>query len=207
MQRWRATCESYGWSACPLLFNVHEELVRDNPAAAASEAEDAAVTRSLSIGIPHPQHGVMRATMYVTSAPTLTRLAAIAYSVARHQFATSAGLPHLYVGASHFVDRVDSKECVIVGVLVFSGPAGDVQCAPMTLVRWRDLWLPYFEDVNAWVLTGWDGAGRTVEIFKPIGWGCPVLAADHRRSGRSSRSSRSSRIGPGGSSEVGSTQA
>lgn len=173
---WKEELAAYGWAASPLLFNVKDDLVTDNPVTAAL---DAAATRSLSIGIPHPQYGVMRATAFVTEARTLTRLSSIAHGVA----ATSRGMPHLYVGRSPLVDRVDGRECVVLGVLVFNGPAGggDVQCAPLTAVKWEGQWLPLFEDPTDWLMTGWDGAGCVAHIFKPFGWGCPVLALDDDR--------------------------
>lgn len=185
---WKDELAAYGWAASPLLFNVQDDLVTDDPVTAAL---DAAATRSLSVGIPHPQYGMMRATAYVTEARTLTRLSSIAHAVAAAQFAASRGMPHLYVGRSPLVDRVDGRECVVLGVLVFGGPAGgaDVQCAPLTAVKWEGRWLPLFEDANDWLMTGWDSCGTAAHIFKPFGWGCPalVLGADHHSTSNEAR--------------------
>lgn len=187
---WLGVCEGYGWAACPLRFGVHDDLVTDNPATAALHA---AATRSISVGIPHPQYGVMRATMLVTPAATLTRLASIAHAASAHAFVTSRGMPHLYVGRTHLTDRVGGRERVVLGVLVWLGPLGAVCVAPMTLVRWHAMWLPYFEDDNEWVSTGWDADGRAAEIHKPFGWGCPALGAEAGEAAASTRASLAAR--------------
>lgn len=174
---WRSVFESYGWAAYPLAFYAHDELVTNDPVTAAL---DAAVTRSLSVGVPHPQHGIMRATTSVTPHDTLTRLAATVHTVTAYEYNRS-GLPHLYVGRTPFVDRVAGRDCVVLGLLVFGTPVGTVDYAPLTLARWRDLWLPYFEDSTGWALTGWDAAGRVALICKPFGYGGRLLLAgrDH----------------------------
>jgi hypothetical protein len=173
LEAWRARCLSYGWAACPLLFGMHHDFVTRDPT---SSAVQPTVTRSLSVAVPHPQYGMMRATMYLTSAPSLTRLAAIAHEAAGQEFATCSSLPHLYVGATPFVDRVDGTECVVVGILVYRKHLA-VEAAPLALARWCDMLLPYFEDGNQWVMTGWDRIGQAVEVFKPFGWGCALVRA------------------------------
>lgn len=170
---WQRVCAEYGWAACPLAFHVHHHFVHDNPVAAA--ASSATATRQLSVGIPHPHYGVMRATMVLTGATSLTRLAEIAHRAAAVEYATSEGMPHLYVGGRAFTDRIGDDECTVLGVLVYVSATHDVQCAPLGLVRWVDMWLPYFEDVNEWVMTGWDRTGKVSEIHKPFGWGSRPL--------------------------------
>lgn len=176
---WHALFDSFGWLSCPLLFPVCEPLVTDNPVASASVPT---ATRSFSVGLPHPQYGIMRATAFLTDAPSLTRLVSIVHPVAALECSANESLPHLYLGAHPFVDRVGSQECLVLGVLVFASSHGyghlgaSVQYAPLTLARWQGTWLPYFEDANQWVMTGWNRSGRVTEIFKPFGWGCRLHA-------------------------------
>lgn len=180
---WQAKCASYGWATCPLAFTVHHAFVHDNPVAAASSS--AIASRQMSVGIPHPQYGVMRATLMLTGAPSLTRLSEIAHRAAATEFATSEGMPHLYVGARAFADQIAGAECTVLGILVYVGAGMDVECAPVGVVSWHAMCLPYFEDVNEWVMTGWDRAGRVSTIHKPFGWGCtPVGPASRDASSR-----------------------
>lgn len=172
LEYWNNTCTSLGWIASPLLFGTHE-FVRDHPEVA---AVDPSITKSMSIGIPHPQYGIMRVTAFVTPSSSLTRLINTVHHVASFDFPPTNGLPQLYVGASTFSDRVGAHECTVLGILVFEGPAPlDVCYAPLAVANWKGKWLPYFEDANNWVMSGWDIAGRVTEIFKPFGWGCPLL--------------------------------
>lgn len=159
---WKDTCARYGWLGCPLA------------AGAAS---------TLSLGVPHPRYGVMRATMHVTPATSLTRLVSRVASVTLETGALD--LPHVYVGTRVFRDDVHGRACEVVGVIVFRGAAGDVQSAPLAVVSWGGMCLPFFEDANDWVMTGWDAEGRVTELFKPFGWGCP--AAPHAREATASR--------------------
>lgn len=174
---WLSVAASYDWAACPLLFSVHDDLVTDNPAAVALTA---AATRSISAGIPHPQHGVMRATLMVTNADTLTRLACIAHACSASTYAMTKGMPHLYVATAPVTDRVDGCTRPVLGVLAYLKACGtNVHLSPLTLVRWNGAWLPYFQDENGWVFTGWDADGRAHEIHKPLGWGGRVLSGPH----------------------------
>lgn len=129
------------------------------------------------MGIPHPQYGVMRATVMLTDSRTLTHLAAVAQLRAnREHAASSQGLPHLYVGKHAFVDTVgDARRAMVVGVLVFVSKTLDIECAPMALVNWHGMWLPYFEDRASWVVTGWDRDGWVTHVDKPFGWDCQPL--------------------------------
>lgn len=205
---WLSVCARYEWAACPLLFSVHDDLVTDNPATAALNA---AATRSISVGIPHPQHGVMRATMMVTAADTLTHLTCIAHACSRHAYATAKGMPHLYVATVPVADRVDGRCRAVLGVLAFhKAGGGGVHLSPLALVRHNGAWLPYFEDTNGWVFTGWDADGRAHEIHKPLGWGGRVLDLldthdhrlphAHRASTAASRNDPQARVGVSSSS-------
>lgn len=172
---WQRSFASYGWISSPLLFGAHQEFARDDPAAV---AQNPSVTKSLSVGIPHPQYGIMRATAFLTSARSLTRLVNVVHQAATVDYRAADGLPHLYLGTRPFVDRVGDRECGVLGILVYEGSCAlDVQYAAVTVARWQATWLPYFEDANNWVMTGWDCAGRVTEIFKPFGWGCQLLEA------------------------------
>ena len=174
LQYWQNTFSSLGWVVSPLLFGTHE-FVRDDPESA---AVDASITKSLSVGIPHPQYGIMRATAFVTPAASLTRLINTVHQVASFDFPPTNSLPQLFLGASAFRDRVGSQETTVLGILVFEGPTPlDVTYAPLAVANWKGRWLPYFEDANNWVMSGWDAAGRVTEIFKPFGWGCQLLGA------------------------------
>lgn len=176
VDQWRTTFATYGWVTCSLVDDG------DGPAVP--------IARSVSVGIPHPRYGVMRATAILTPSTSLTELAGIAHQVASMEYGTCEGLPHLYVGDRPFKDIVDGKECVVLGVLVFGvkelrcAPM-EVRCAPMTVVDWNGMWLPYFES-QSWIVTGWDVAGRVSELSKPFGWGCEPLQT------RASPSSRES---------------
>lgn len=174
LEHWGRAFTKYGWASCPVLFNAADPLHTDNPA---TSAMNPAVTRCLSLGVPHPQYGVMRAAVHLTSAASLTRLASVVQQLRGHEFALQ-GLPHLYVGRHAFRDTVQADEREVLGILVFRAASGEVQHAPMTLVLWRGMWLPCFEDANNWVMTGWDAGGRVAEIFKPFGWGCAGLSPD-----------------------------
>lgn len=164
---WQETFASYGWAACPLAFGRLGEFVTDDPAAAAASGGP---PRQLSLGVPHPQYGVMRATVIVTDAGTLTRAAGIAHESCMTELGCAEGLPTLYVGSRPFRDVVGDRECMVLGVLVFAGPLLGVQYAPLTVTTHDTMWLPLFEDCNGWVMTGWDAVGRVAEIHKPFGW-------------------------------------
>lgn len=164
-QHWQHVCARLGWVSC--------SVVKDKDHVAFSHRESA--TSSLSVGIPHPQHGIMRLTMCLTSATSLTRLVGVA---ARATDTLFDDAPHLFVGDREYRDTVQGTDSMVLGVLLFRGPTGDVQSAPMTAVDWRGMWLPYFEDANDWVMTGWDARGHVVEEYKPLGWGCPPLHHD-----------------------------
>lgn len=150
---WCATLARFGW------LGVQCEL------------EGGAASPAISVGIPHPRHGIMRATLIPTQAPSLTRLASFVVDD------VCGSLPRIYVGTHFFTDTVHGKEQAVMGIIVFRGAAGDVQRAPLSVVEWRpSVWLPYFEDHNDWVMTGWNDSGSVQEIFKPCGWGCqPAL--------------------------------
>lgn len=189
---WQSTCANFGWISCPLLFGENE-FVKDDPVA---HACDPSITKSVSIGIPHPQYGIMRATAYLTSAPSLTRLINTVHHVANLELRPSNPLPHLYVGTTTFVDRIGCQECSVLGILVFEGATpADITYAPLTVAQWRNQFLPYFEDANNWVMTGWDAAGRVTEIFKPFGWNGTLFGA---RGGRDTqqRSTQESCLAP-----------
>lgn len=173
---WECRFRRNGWASCPLLFDPNYEFVTDNPQSAARSASD---VRTLSIGIPHPQYGVMRATVYLTSATSLTRLTGRVHGLMQHIFAYHT-LPHLYVGTSTFTDRVGGacERCSVYGLLVYAGPESAVHFSPMTLALWQGTWVPYFEDDSGWVMTGWDPSGMVRHIFKPFGWGCKLMTED-----------------------------
>lgn len=173
---WRTVFASYGWVACPLAFGRHEELVWDAPVAVAAATALTAPTNSLSLGVPHPHHGVMRATVVVTPSSSLTSLSGVAHELAKDAFATSAGLPLIYVGYEPFTDRVGGVECTVLGVIVFQTLTG-CQCAPLATVVYKDTHLPYFEDEKNWVMTGWDLSGYVRDIHKPFGWGCALVGS------------------------------
>ena len=180
LEHWRQAVRAYGWVSCPVVFGEMHEFVKDNPMVA---ARDPALTRSLALGVPHPQYGVMRASMHVTPATSLTRLTAIVHRITSHEFAVSQ-LPHIYVGQREFRDVVHGSERVVLGIIAFCGVSGEVEYAPLSLVAWQDMWLPYFEDVNDWVMTGWNTIGWVAAIFKPFGWGGPLAVSNpHRRNG------------------------
>lgn len=161
---WGATFASYGWVTCPLASCADgKQLVTDN------------FTGRLSLGIPHPQYGVMRATVVPTPCTSLARLSLAAQEQARDLFSWSEDLPLLFVGAKPFVDCVGDAECAVLGVLVYGTTGFGVEYAPLALVDWHGTWLPYFEDANNWVMTGWDTAGRVTAITKPFGWGGALL--------------------------------
>lgn len=155
-------------------FGDMHEFVKDNPM---TTPLDPGVTRSLALGVPHPQYGVMRASMFVTPATSLTRLASIVHRITSHEFAVSH-LPHVYVGRREFKDVVHGRERTVVGIVAFCGVSGEVEYAPLGLVAWEGMWLPYFEDANDWVMTGWNTIGWVATIFKPFGWGGAFAEAD-----------------------------
>lgn len=161
MDAWRARFAAHGWVTCPLV---------------AMEGTSTFSPRTASVGIPHPKYGVMRATVIFSDTHSLTRLAGVAHEVASTEFATSDGLPHLYVGSEPFVDFVDDTQCTVMGILVFAKGL-DIEYAPLTVVDWHGMALPYFTDANGWVMTGWDTSGRVSELSKPFGWGCIPLRA------------------------------
>lgn len=178
---WKATFAAYGWVSCTLA-----------PSTPSLQAH--AESQCLSVGIPHSHHGVMRATAVLTSASSLARLAGIANELAASTPSYSDRLPMLVLGTRPFVDCVGGRECTVLGMLVFATPLLLTQTAPMTLAKCEGMWLPYFEDTNDWVMTGWDPAGRVSDVFKPLGWGCPLLgsgAATSRGSNMASRAGSS----------------
>lgn len=157
---WRRACDRYGWIAQTTLSEATGEI------------------SALSIGIRHPHYGIMTASMHETPTWSLARLSAIAHrSVSECPI---QDLPRVYVGARMFRDVVHDDECAVLGIIAFRNERDRVECAPLTLVRWNGLWLPFFEDENEWVLTGWDRRGKVSSIFKPFGWGCALLdQAEH----------------------------
>ena len=187
-QYWQQVCARFGWASCPQYFEATDDLVKHEPEAACRKKS----LQSLAVGIPHPQHGIMRVTLCLTAATSLTRLTKVAHTIAPCEFAVEE-LPQLYVGDKEYRDIVAGENSVVLGVLMFRDAQNDVQCAPLAVVQWRGVWLPYFEDANDWVHTGWDRRGHVIEIFKPFGWGCPVLRADNAEGGGSC-SSRASRV-------------
>ena len=178
---WVATFASYGWATCPMAtFAGTKELVRDNPEAAA------AFQGKLALGIPHPQYGVMRATVVPTPSTSLARLSVAAQVQAKDHFTWTSDMPLLFVGTKPFVDCVGDAECAVLGVLVYGTDSFRVEFAPLTLVNWHGMWLPYFEDASNWVMTGWDTQGRVTAITKPFGWGLRLLGARDAPDDRSS---------------------
>jgi hypothetical protein len=180
MDHWRLVCSRYGWAHTPLLFYTHDELKLDNPMLCAISPRSSS---TLAVGIPHPQHGVMRVSVHVTVATSLTRLV----SIVKNQLDTSAefleaSLPEMYVGDRVFTDFICGEQREVLGILVYRTARG-AEYSALAVVRWQSgtgapLWLPYFEDVNGWVMTGWDTDGRVHEIFKPFGWGSPGASVD-----------------------------
>lgn len=166
---WQSTISKYGWVCAPVLFAALDPFCKDNPVEAARQPSS---LNSLSVGVPHPQYGVMRLTVHVTGATSLTQLASHVATLASSTPLAVLNLPHLYVGCHRYADCVQGQQRLVLGVLVFRGASGNVQHAPMSLVCWGGTWLPYFEDDNNWVMTGWDLGGNVTEIVKPFGWGC-----------------------------------
>jgi hypothetical protein len=133
---------------------------------------------ALAVGISHPRYGVMRATMRVVSASSLTDLANLAgRTVAENPTAYEGPGPVVFVagprpGGQDFVDVVDGQLRCVVGVVVFRGALDrGTEIAPLALVAWCNQWLPYFEDAGGWVMTGWGPDGRVAAVSKPFGWG------------------------------------
>lgn len=158
MSDWLVRFKTLGWAAC--------HVVPDSSYICCGDEDIEMALRSsstLAIGVPHPRYGIMRGQVWLTTATSLTRLAAIATS-------TSVEVPCVFVGSRMFRDHVDGAERGVLGLIAFRGVNGDVQVSPLAAVRWLSLWLPYFEDVNDWVMTGWDVVGRVSESFKPPGW-------------------------------------
>lgn len=178
MEYWCLTFETYGWSSIQMLGDDKRHAMND-------EMHD---PRRLSIGIPHPHYGVMRASVHLTHARSLTRLVSLVRASMHELPQGTDDLPRLFVGDRVFTDVIHGEERSIPGVLVYKSAAvSSVECAPMTVVQWYEggptgtkgpwRWLPYFEDVNDWVMTGWDALGGVHEIFKPVGWGCRAMGS------------------------------
>lgn len=123
----------------------------------------------MHVGAAHPRYGVLALRVVETSAASLTQLA---------KFARPSDVPTLFVGATLFTDVVRGAPHTAVGVLAFSGGA-----VPFFLARWDSQWLPYFEDDNDWVHTGWTADGRVVPEFKPEGWDGALLGGETEGAG------------------------
>ena len=123
----------------------------------------------MHVGVAHPRYGVMPLRVLSTAATSLTVLA---------KFARPADVPTLFVGATLLTDAVRGGAHTAVGVLAFSRGV-----VPLFLVKWNSQWLPYFEDDNDWVHTGWTADGRVVPEFKPEGWDGALLGGETEGAG------------------------
>lgn len=128
----------------------------------------------MHVGVAHPGYGVVSLRVVETAAGSLTRVAKVAD--------IGAVVPTLYVGASLFTDVARDGPHTALGVLSFSGHMGS-GAVPLFLVRWNSQWLPYFEDDNHWVHTGWETDGVVAPRFKPEGWDGDLLGGETEGAG------------------------
>lgn len=125
----------------------------------------------MHVGVAHPGYGVVSLRVVETAAASLTRVATLAYI-------GGAVVPTLYVGASLFTDVARDGPHTALGVLSYRSDA-----VPLFLVRWNSQWLPYFEDDNDWVHTGWEMDGVVAPRFKPEGWDGTLLGGETEGTG------------------------
>lgn len=127
-------------------------------------------TATHTVGIAHPDYGIMKLTVCTTAAGTLTDLACLAANAQEPEY------PTLYVGSRVFVDEVRGHMHGVVGVIVYTDVEGKSHAAPMTVSHHPTACLPYFEK-DEWAITGWTASGAAKQDFKPVGWDAALLAA------------------------------